>query len=110
LHELIHDVQLTYHKAIQQGEIKENEVFHIHSLSFEKYNAILGAFSPQIAEALSYLHATENIVHMNICPHSILISKRGMWKLAGFGFAECPTNSNIKVSAILLAPIFYNRK
>jgi len=51
----------------------------------------------QITEALSYLHATEHIVHMNLCPQSIIITKRGMWKLAGFGFAECPDNGSMKV-------------
>ena len=53
----------------------------------------------QIAEALSYLHCTERMVHMNVSPHSILITKRGMWKLAGLGFVEGPSNGNLQVFA-----------
>ncbi|XP_023930039.1 SCY1-like protein 2 isoform X3 [Lingula anatina] len=42
----------------------------------------------QITEALSYLHNTETCLHGNVCPSSILISKRGAWKLAGMGFLQ----------------------
>ncbi|XP_041357595.1 SCY1-like protein 2 [Gigantopelta aegis] len=44
----------------------------------------------QITEALSYLHCTEQMLHRNICPQSILVTKRGVWKLAGLGFVEKP--------------------
>ncbi|CAE1329904.1 SCYL2 [Acanthosepion pharaonis] len=42
----------------------------------------------QIAEALCYLHVTEQMMHRNISPQSILLTKRGGWKMAGLGFAE----------------------
>ncbi|KAH9505382.1 hypothetical protein Btru_058578, partial [Bulinus truncatus] len=42
----------------------------------------------QITEALSYLHNSEHLVHCNICPQSILLTRKGSWKLMGFGFAE----------------------
>jgi len=41
----------------------------------------------QIVEALAYLHNVEQIVHLNVCPQSIVVTKRGMWKLAGFAYA-----------------------
>ena len=41
----------------------------------------------QIVEALAYLHNVEQIVHMNVSPQSVVVTKRGMWKLAGFAFA-----------------------
>ncbi|XP_059143861.1 SCY1-like protein 2 [Physella acuta] len=41
----------------------------------------------QITDALSYLHNTENLIHCNICPQSILLTRKGGWKLMGFGFA-----------------------
>ena len=41
----------------------------------------------QLAEALSYLHGVEQFAHMNVSPQSIVVTKRGMWKLAGFAFA-----------------------
>ncbi|KAK3588431.1 hypothetical protein CHS0354_026758 [Potamilus streckersoni] len=59
-------------------DIKENEF-----LEFEIRYGIL-----QITEALSYLHSTEQLVHRNVCPESILLTKRRCWKLAGLGFAE----------------------
>ncbi|XP_060082197.1 SCY1-like protein 2 [Ylistrum balloti] len=42
----------------------------------------------QITEALCYLHAVEQMVHKNVCPQSILITKRGTWKLSALCFAE----------------------
>ena len=42
----------------------------------------------QITEALSYLHGIEQIIHRNVCPQSVLVTRRGNWKLAGLGFAE----------------------
>jgi SCY1-like protein 2 len=44
----------------------------------------------QIAEGLSYLHNSEQMMHGNVSPNNIIITKRGTWKLAGFGFAEKP--------------------
>ncbi|XP_012938945.1 SCY1-like protein 2, partial [Aplysia californica] len=42
----------------------------------------------QITDALSYLHNSERLIHCNICPQSILLTRKGGWKLMGFGFAE----------------------
>lgn len=40
----------------------------------------------QITEALSFLHYSGHVIHRNICPSSILITKKGTWKLAGLEF------------------------
>ncbi|XP_055536695.1 SCY1-like protein 2 isoform X5 [Wyeomyia smithii] len=42
----------------------------------------------QITEALSFLHYSGQLIHRNVCPSSILITKKGTWKLAGFEFTE----------------------
>ncbi|XP_017884466.1 SCY1-like protein 2 isoform X2 [Ceratina calcarata] len=42
----------------------------------------------QITEALLFLHGTSKVIHRNICPASIIITKRGTWKLAGLEFME----------------------
>ncbi|XP_066155262.1 SCY1-like protein 2 isoform X2 [Euwallacea fornicatus] len=42
----------------------------------------------QITEALSFLHFTGHVIHKNVCPASILVTKRGTWKLAGMEFIE----------------------
>ncbi|XP_050401099.1 SCY1-like protein 2 [Patella vulgata] len=42
----------------------------------------------QITDALSFLHSSEHLIHRNVCPQSILITKKGAWKLAGLGFVE----------------------
>ncbi|XP_076248315.1 SCY1-like protein bma isoform X2 [Calliopsis andreniformis] len=42
----------------------------------------------QITEALMYLHGTLKVLHRNICPASIIITKRGTWKLSGLEFIE----------------------
>ncbi|XP_061943452.1 SCY1-like protein 2 isoform X1 [Apis cerana] len=42
----------------------------------------------QITEALLYLHGTRKVLHRNVCPASIIITKRGTWKLSGLEFIE----------------------
>ncbi|CAI9739377.1 2 [Octopus vulgaris] len=64
--------------ANMPGELKECDFIEIEI----KYGIL------QIAEALSYLHTTEQMLHRNISPQSILLTRRGGWKMAGLGFAE----------------------
>ncbi|XP_022648489.1 SCY1-like protein 2 [Varroa destructor] len=42
----------------------------------------------QVSEALAFLHQAK-LVHGNVCPESIVINKKGAWKLAGF--EQCKT-------------------
>ncbi|CAH1775961.1 unnamed protein product [Owenia fusiformis] len=46
----------------------------------------------QLSEALNYLHNVEQLIHGNVCPQSIVITKRGTWKLAGLGFVAKATD------------------
>ena len=41
-----------------------------------------------MTDALSYLHNTEGLIHCNVGPHSVLLTRRGHWKLSGFEFVE----------------------
>nr|XP_046909925.1 SCY1-like protein 2 isoform X2 [Dermatophagoides farinae] len=52
----------------------------------------------QIVEALIHLHHNCKVIHRNISPQSILINKKGTWKLAGFEFVEkCNDNDIMNV-------------
>jgi len=42
----------------------------------------------QVAEALFYLHTTERLLHLNVCPQNVVVTKRGMWKLTGLCFTQ----------------------
>ncbi|XP_076341084.1 SCY1-like protein 2 [Tachypleus tridentatus] len=42
----------------------------------------------QLAEGLSFLHYSCKLIHRNVCPQSVIINKRGTWKLAGLEFTE----------------------
>uniref|UniRef100_A0ABD2X8J5 Protein kinase domain-containing protein n=1 Tax=Trichogramma kaykai TaxID=54128 RepID=A0ABD2X8J5_9HYME len=42
----------------------------------------------QCTEALSFLHYSCQFMHRNVCPVSIMITKKGTWKLFGFEFLE----------------------
>ncbi|XP_076686183.1 SCY1-like protein bma isoform X2 [Andrena cerasifolii] len=42
----------------------------------------------QITEALLFLHGTYKVLHRNVCPASIIITKTGTWKLCGLDFIE----------------------
>ena len=52
---------------------------------------------PQITDALSYVHNKERLVHCSLGPHSILLNKKGGWKLFGFGFAEKIKDGKVRV-------------
>ena len=47
-----------------------------------------------IAEGIAFVHNEAKILHRNICPESIIVSKRGSWKLAGFEFSCSPIAPN----------------
>ena len=40
-----------------------------------------------VAEGLSFLHNTAQVVHRNLTPECIVITQQGTWKIAGFSFA-----------------------
>ncbi|CAL4073801.1 unnamed protein product, partial [Meganyctiphanes norvegica] len=42
----------------------------------------------QLTEALSFLHYSCHVVHRNVTPNSIFVTKKGTWKLGGLEFAE----------------------
>lgn len=74
--------------SIIPPEIKENNFLDVEL----KYGLL------QVTNALSYLHNSQHIVHGNLCPQSILLTRTGMWKVAGLGFSVSSTHSNAKLS------------
>ena len=64
----------------------QQHIIHYFSNALLIFKA-LGFYAFQIAEGLSFLHGAEQTLHNNVCPSSILINKRGMWKLAGMSFS-----------------------
>ncbi|XP_072159341.1 SCY1-like protein 2 isoform X2 [Bemisia tabaci] len=42
----------------------------------------------QLTEALSFLHCIGHTLHHNVCPGSIFVNKKGIWKLGGLEFTE----------------------
>ncbi|KAJ8737555.1 hypothetical protein PYW08_000150 [Mythimna loreyi] len=42
----------------------------------------------QLIEALHYMHYNAHVMHRNVCPQVIIVTKRGTWKLFGLEFAE----------------------
>nr|CAB3265906.1 SCY1-like protein 2 [Phallusia mammillata] len=45
----------------------------------------------QLSEALTFLHGSVRMVHGNLCPESVIVNKKGSWKLASFDF--CVSNT-----------------
>lgn len=54
----------------------------------------------KVTEALAYLHYTCRVIHRNISPQSILINKKGTWKVAGFEFVEKCSESDLMVGGV----------
>ncbi|KRZ26313.1 SCY1-like protein 2 [Trichinella pseudospiralis] len=68
----------------------------LDSFSFENVEVKHGLLT--LLHALSFVHTDAHILHNNICPESIMITKRGCWKLAGFEFcSSCKSSSDQQV-------------
>lgn len=42
----------------------------------------------QIGEGLNFLHNDAKKIHHNLCPHNIILSQHGAWKIFGFDFCR----------------------
>lgn len=60
----------------------------------------------EIAEALEQAHQN-NIVHCDIKPHNILITRSGRVKVADFGIARAVTSSTMTQTATILGSVHY---
>ncbi|XP_063910269.1 SCY1-like protein 2 isoform X3 [Zophobas morio] len=69
--------------ASQQPAVRSAYAREYNFLDIEYKYGIL-----QITEALSFLHYSGHVLHRNVCPASILVTKKGTWKLAGLEFTE----------------------
>jgi SCY1-like protein 2 len=70
-----------------------NDVRAYQFLDFEIRYGIL-----QLAEALNSLHTSCKIIHRNLCPQSIIVTRKGTWKLFGFEFIEKCNDADYLVS------------
>ncbi|EEC08591.1 conserved hypothetical protein, partial [Ixodes scapularis] len=46
----------------------------------------------QVSEGLAFLHNDVKRLHRNLSPESIIVNKKGAWKIAGFDFSVASTN------------------
>ena len=53
-----------------------------------------------MSEALSFLHASAKLIHGNLCPEAVIISRSGAWKIAGFDFCIGNSGSSTEVGQI----------
>ena len=57
----------------------------------------------QVAQGLDFLHESASLVHGNLTPDAIFINVKLDWKIAGFGFAGPPDNSNTQSNLVPLS-------
>ena len=70
-----------------------NDVRAYQFLDFEIRYGIL-----QLSEALSFLHSSCKVIHRNVCPQSVIVTRKGTWKLFGFEFIEKCNDTDYMVS------------
>lgn len=79
------------HFGHHEFAIAFHDTFLLHSLRSARICMLMLLhtfiyFTEQITEALTYLHHSGHVIHRNVCPQSIYITKKGTWKLGGLGF------------------------
>lgn len=74
-----------------------------HAIEYKFLDIELKYGMLQMTEALSFLHYTGQIIHKNVSPSCIFITKKGTWKLGGFEFIE-RANENNAVEPIACQP------
>ena len=72
-------------------------VANCYTLTVTCIPVLLTACVAQVADALSYLHNVERLVHLNISPQCVVVTRKGMWKLIGLGFAQTWTEPGQQV-------------
>lgn len=63
-------------------ELKDYQLFDVEI----KYGFL------QVSEGLAFLHNDVKRLHRNLSPESIIVNKKGAWKIAGFDFSVASTN------------------
>ncbi|CAD1473453.1 unnamed protein product, partial [Heterotrigona itama] len=71
---------------IKYGLLQVSTSSSLPSLSYFTSSLSYPASFHQITEALLFLHGTCKVLHRNVCPASVIITKRGTWKLSGLEF------------------------
>ncbi|XP_074604678.1 SCY1-like protein 2 isoform X2 [Brevipalpus obovatus] len=79
--------------AYLQDKLKQDIPATLREYTFLEFEVKYGLL--QITEGLFHLHYSSNIIHHNICPQSVIINKKGTWKLSGFEFTIKCTQGDI---------------
>lgn len=73
-------------KCLKDFSLESIEIRHgLFQVSLEFFNFTKNS-SLKLSEALAFLHNDTKMVHSNVSPSSIIINKKGDWKLASFDF------------------------
>uniref|UniRef100_A0A8D8SYS2 SCY1-like protein 2 n=2 Tax=Cacopsylla melanoneura TaxID=428564 RepID=A0A8D8SYS2_9HEMI len=80
-----------------------------HLRSYKLYDIEIKYGLMQIGEGLNFLHNDAKKIHHNLCPHNIIVSYHGAWKIFGFDFCrELSGSSDMRVEIGSIDASFYN--
>ncbi len=90
-------------------ELVPGETLKEYIANYEGFltNEIIADFSKQIALALEHAHSNQ-IIHRDIKPHNILVSKEGTLKVADFGIASAVSETTTSYSSEAVGSIRYS--
>ncbi|KAI5726365.1 hypothetical protein M8J76_001330 [Diaphorina citri] len=74
-----------------------------HLRSYKLYDIEIKYGLMQVGEGLNFLHNDAKKIHHNLCPHNIIVSHHGAWKIFGFDFSRelsGPSDMSVEIGGI----------
>ncbi len=111
---LSHPNIVSIYDVVQDGELDYIVMEHVEGVTLKQYLEVQGAipwreavdYAAQICAGLDHAHK-KGIIHKDIKPHNIMITREGTLKITDFGIAKVISSSTIKTGNATMGSVHY---